>query len=84
MLVQYGDDAVQTLKGLHTLDEDKLQSLPAEQLQELSKKGYLAPIYAMLVSIFQLNALIRKHNSIDSLNNVKHVKLEVARDSAPA
>lgn len=83
VLVQYDDDAVQTLKGLHTLDEDKLQSLSAEQLQELNKKGYLAPIFAMLISIFQLNALIRKHNSIDSLNNVKHVKLEVARDNAP-
>lgn len=80
MLVHYDNGTMQTLKGLHTLDEDRLQSLQAEQLAELNKKGYLSPIHAMLISIYQLNSLIRKHNEVEQFTKVKQIKLEVARD----
>lgn len=82
--VQYRDGGVQTITGLHTIDEDKLQSMTPEQLEELNEKGYLLLSHAMLVSIFQLNLLIRRHNLVAGSKPVKQVKLEVARDLATA
>lgn len=77
ILVRYQDDSLQTLQGLYTIDEDKLQRLSAEQLETLNKKGYLTPIHAMLVSIFQLNALIQRNNNIEKLPKIKNIKLEI-------
>ncbi|TQV69904.1 SapC family protein [Exilibacterium tricleocarpae] len=80
--VHYEDGSVQTLKGLHTLDEDKLQSLQNEQLSELNKTGYLIPMHAVLISIYQLNALIKKHNVVERFTKVKKIKLELTKDAA--
>lgn len=82
--VHYESGPVRTLKGLHTIDEDRLQAMPNEQLGELNKKGYLAPIYAMLVSLFQLNLLIKQNNTGGKRDRVTQVKLEIARDSEAA
>jgi len=80
ILVEYHQEGTQTLRGLHTIDEDKLQSLTGEQLAALNSKGYLAPIYAILMSIQQLNAVISKHNKSDSDLKIKQLKLEVSRN----
>ena len=75
--IQYQDDSVQNLNGLHTLDEDKLQSLSESQLLELNKLGYLVPIHAMLISIYQLNSLVKKSNEGQGVRAVKQLKIEV-------
>jgi hypothetical protein len=77
--VVYEEGTTQTLKGLNTIDEDKLQDLSAEQLFELNKLGYLSPIHAMLVSIYQLNNLIIKNNNFSHLRKIKNIKLEVTK-----
>jgi hypothetical protein len=82
--ILYQDDSAQTLAGLHTIDEDKLQSLSAEQLAELSRLGYLIPAHAMLISIYQLNLLFRKNNECKRCNTVKSLKIEVAKDRVAA
>ncbi|WP_077341719.1 SapC family protein [Pseudocolwellia agarivorans] len=79
LLVSYENGTVQTLKGLHTIDEDKLQALTAEQLFELNRKGYLSPIHAMLLSIYQLNLLVNKNNANTDFLPVKNIKLEINR-----
>jgi hypothetical protein len=81
VLVHFENGEVQTIKGLSTIDEDRLQSCTAEQLFDLSAKGYLALIYAMLISIFQLNLLIRRQNDKGDRTKVTQIKLEVARDA---
>jgi len=81
LLVQYGDGSVNKLKGLHTIDEEKLQNMDVEELDELRKKGYLGPVYGMLMSIFQLNVMIRRHNELDGAKLVGQVKLEVPKES---
>lgn len=80
LLVHYEDGQVQKIQGLHTLDEERLQAMPADRLAEMNKGGYLLPMHAMLMSIFQLNALIRRQSKRDDLRPVKAVKLQVARD----
>lgn len=79
--VQYGDGSINTLKGLNTIDEEKLQNLDIEELDNLRKKGYLGPVYGMLMSIFQLNVMIRRHNEVDGAKMVAQVKLEVPKDT---
>lgn len=79
LVISYHDETAQTLKGLHTIDEDKLQALSAEQLFELNQKGYLSPIHAILVSIFQLNLLVQKNNARSDLLAIKNIKLELSR-----
>lgn len=79
--VYYVDGKVNTLKGLQTVDEEKLQSLPIEDLNILREKGYLAPIYAILFSLYQLNSLIRKHNLLDGSVKISQVKMEVPNEA---
>ncbi|WP_299080896.1 SapC family protein [uncultured Paraglaciecola sp.] len=84
LVIQFQDDSVQHLNGLHTLDEDKLHALSAEQLAELNKLGYLIPIHAMLISIYQLNTLVKKNNELHSMRVIKQLKIEVMKDRAIA
>jgi hypothetical protein len=58
--------------------------LSAEQLHDLNKQGYLVQIHAMLISIYQLNLLIRKHNKINDSNKIAQLKIEIARERAIA
>jgi len=78
--IHYAEGAVNTLKGLNTIDEEKLQNLEVKTLDELRKAGYLGPIYGMLISIYQLNAMIIRHNEAGASNKVVQVKLEAPKD----
>mgnify|MGYP000150328574 FL=1 len=82
ILVHYQDGSTPSLSGLYTIDEDKLQSLDKETLFTLHQKGYLAPIQSLLMSLFQLNALINKHNQLQTLTPIKNIKLEVSKTTA--
>ncbi|GGB65349.1 SapC family protein [Shewanella inventionis] len=84
ILIQQQNGNTPSLSGLYTIDEDKLQSLNKDTLFELHQKGYLAPIQSMLMSLFQLNALIKKHNKIQTLTPIKSIKLEVSKNSTAA
>ena len=50
------------IKGLYTIDEDKLQALSGEQLAELNQQGYLQAAYTQLASLGQIYALIDRKN----------------------
>ena len=80
LLVFFEDGETQTVTGLSTVDEDKLQSVSGETLQELNGNGYLMVLHAMLMSIFQLNLIIQRHNQNPGLPPITQIKLEVARD----
>jgi len=71
----------ETLQGLCTIDEDKFNSLSTEQLTMLKDKGYLMPIHALLLSIYQLNTLVRRNNDDSSFSAIAQVKLEVNNGS---
>lgn len=80
VLVRYADGTVNTLQGLHTIDEDKVQALSADTVAELHKNGYLATIYGMLMSMHQLNNLIQRHNKQNDSNKIGQIKLQLPRD----
>jgi hypothetical protein len=84
LVVQYQDGASQTITGLMTIDEDKLNVLSPEQLHSLNQQGYLVQIHALLISIYQLNVLIQKQNNRSDLPKVAQLKIEVAKDRTAA
>ncbi len=77
--VQYKDGSTQIIQGLHTADEDKVSRLGKEKLQDLNSRGYLVPIYATLISIYQLNALIKRNNSFAGRSEIDKITVEIAR-----
>lgn len=77
--VEFQNSRQHLISGLHTIDEEALNSLDAESLVKLQKKGYLAPLYALLVSIYQINAMIRRHNHLHSDTPVKRINLETKK-----
>ena len=80
--VQYVDGTLNTIKGLHSVDEEKLANLKAEDYLALREKGYLPAIYAMLTSLYQLNALLRMHNNVEGSVKIQQIKMEITKDSA--
>jgi hypothetical protein len=51
------------VKGLYTIDEDKLAELSADNIMNLHQKNYLKPIYTMIASLSHIYALINKKNT---------------------
>ena len=84
LAVNYADSRLNRIRGLSMIHEDNLQKLSPERLSELRDRGYLPPIYAMLFSVFQLNALIRKNNQSEGYVPIKNINLEVSKDNRPA
>lgn len=78
--VQYADGTNNTIKGLNTINEDVLNTLDGDKLEQLNKAGYLTPIHALLISLFHLNTLINKNNSIATKSTISAVKMEVSKE----
>lgn len=53
---------VKRITGLYTIDESRLRALTGEQLKDLQDRGFLGPCHLVLVSLYQLNQLIRLRN----------------------
>ena len=84
LVLMFEELGPQVLKGLHTIDEEALQRLSAQQLEELNKMGYLGPIHGILMSIFQINQLVNRNNTRQGLEKINQVKLELSRDRSGA
>lgn len=77
--VEFQNGGQHLLSGLHTINEEALNTLDAESLVQLQHKGYLTPLYALLISIYQINALIRRHNQRHGDKPVKRINLETKK-----
>lgn len=77
--VEFEGSGQHLVSGLHTINEEALNTLDAESLVQLQQKGYLAPLYALLVSIYQINAMIRRHNHLHGDKPVKRINLETKK-----
>jgi hypothetical protein len=84
VLVQYQSGTTNSLTGLFTIDETKIQALDNERFNDLREKGYLAPVYGMLMSIYQLNGLLRLHNARGDAEIIQQVKIEQRKEQEQA
>ncbi len=82
--VGYADGTGQSITDLNTIDEDRLKGLSDADLKSLHESGYLLVIHAMLVSLHQLNSLIRLHNDGPAARKIQQVRLSMPRSGDSA
>lgn len=75
--IQFENGTKQRVQGIYSIDEAKLNALDAQPLLDLRSKGYLPPIYAMIVSLGQIFGLIQRKNQM-------HAKAKQWFEAAPA
>ena len=63
-----------------SINEKKLLELPEEQVLELHKAGFLGAIYAVMMSIGQLNRLVELSN--DTENPIRSMQLSAVSAQA--
>ncbi len=61
--IELRDGSRNQLIGFHCLNEDNLQSLSAEALGELNENGFLMPIFMVVASMGNLQALTERKNA---------------------
>jgi hypothetical protein len=76
---QYANGQQRNINGMQTISEKRLQALDADTVAELHKSGYLGAIYAVLLSLGQLNRLVQLTQGGE--NPVKALQLQA---EAPA
>lgn len=85
LVMRQRDGSEQRLRGLSSIDEDRLQALDAAALHQLQQQGVLPVLYQLLSSLLQLNKLLRLHNqqvraqSATPWPSFTQVRLEVER-----
>lgn len=60
--IELDDGSQNRLGGFYTIHEERLMGLPGEQLERLSRAGYLSAIYMAIASLSQFRALIDRKN----------------------
>lgn len=83
MLVHYANGQQRSVTGVTTISEAKVNELADEKILELKKTGFLGAIYAMLMSLGQLNRLVQLSAGTD--NPIRAIQLKQANaEEAPA
>ncbi len=78
--VQFQDGHTNVIQGLYTINEDSLQTMDISALDGLRSQGYLMPIHALLMSLYQVNVLVNRHNARQPELPIKAVKIEVSKN----
>jgi hypothetical protein len=66
----------QTIKGLYSINEQRLSQLTAEQKLLFIDRGYYPPIMAMLASLVQVNRMIKLY-SRNNVMNINSINMKV-------
>jgi len=74
--VQYSNGQGRNVGGILTIDEKKLVELADEQVVELHRAGFMGALYAMMLSLGQLNRLIELSTNAES--PIKAMQMEPA------
>jgi hypothetical protein len=63
--IQYQDGTARNVTGIMSIDEKKLNALDDAIILELHKAGFLGAMYAIMMSLAQLNRLVELSNKGD-------------------
>ncbi len=74
---KYANGQTRNINGMQTINESRLKELSDETILELNKTGYLGAIYAVLMSLGQLNRIIQLTS--DDENPVAALRLQVEK-----
>ena len=73
----YENGQQRNVTGMLSINEKKLLELPDEKVLELHKSGFLGAIYAVMMSLGQLNRLVELSNSTE--NPIRNMQLSVVK-----
>ena len=73
----YQDGKQRNVTGMMSINEKKLLELPEEQVLELHKAGFLGAIYAVMMSVGQLNRLVELSNETE--NPIRNMQLSAVQ-----
>ena len=76
-VITFEDGSKHTLRGLSSINEEKLIELSHEAQLTLVKRGFLAPIYGMLFSMYQLHSLVKRHNLAEGTRKIFDLRVEL-------
>lgn len=79
LIIEFADNTQQRVGGLYSLNEQRIQELSPAQLASLNKHNTLSVLFNILGSIFQVNRLIRLHNSRFTERAVSNIKFETSK-----
>lgn len=74
---KYANGQQRNINGMQTINETRLKALSDETVLELNKAGYLGAIYAILMSLGQLNRIVQF--TADTENPVQALRLQVEK-----
>jgi hypothetical protein len=77
ILLQFQDNTARRINGLYSIDEDKLNQLPADELVKLNQDGVLFVMHALIVSNYQINNLVRRYNQGEVSNKIVNITIEL-------
>jgi hypothetical protein len=81
---KYANGQQRNINGMQTIKESKLQDLSDETILELQKSGFLGAIYAILMSLGQLNRIIQLTSDSDNPINALRLQADKQEEEAPA
>ena len=76
----YQSGQQRNVTGMLSINEKKLLELPEEKVVELHKAGLLGAMYAVMMSVGQLNRLVELSNGTD--NPIRNMQLSVVKADA--
>jgi hypothetical protein len=82
--VQYASGQQRNINGMQSISEKRLHELSDEQVVELHKAGFLGAIYAVLLSLGQMNNLVQLSSTGASPIQSLHLKLDDSAKAAKA
>ncbi|WP_158971285.1 SapC family protein [Paraglaciecola sp. L3A3] len=74
---KYVNGQQRNINGMQTINETRLKALSDETILELHKAGYLGAIYAILMSLGQLNRIVQF--TADTENPIQGLRLQVEK-----
>jgi hypothetical protein len=72
----YANGQQRNINGMQTINEKRLQALDSDVILELHKLGYLGAIYAVLMSLGQLNRLVQLTQGSENAITSLHLQVE--------
>lgn len=78
----YKDGQQRNVTGMFTINEKRLIELSEDKVLELHKQGFLGALYAIMLSLGQLNRLVELSN--DTANPIATMQIASAPAEAPA
>lgn len=77
--LEFSDGKKNGIKGIYTIDEERLRQLDDATILELNKANFILPIHGIVLSLIQVNRLIKYHNNC-SENKILGVQMRVSTE----